>query len=187
MKMSYTQLYKGIALASAVTAAVGCVSPGRVKSLEQEVSNVQRVYIPQLREDIKETREANKQTQSQVEGLFRKTLVEGPIMLTKGRGYDTELGMLLGIVLTKYQDTDLKKAAEKYANGVLIMPTVGGGSYLVTVVRDMDNDGQPTFYKDRKYPDKVGKEKRTAIEVPRQELPEIVREWLLNVTSVKKK
>lgn len=151
--------YKMIAPVLAVTVA-GCAARGRVKTLEDTV------------QDLK----------SKVAAVEQKPLAEGPIMVTQSQN-PVEFGMLLGQLLNKYRDDSSRNAAEKYANAVAVVPTNDPNKYFAVVMRDTNNDSQPTTGQDRTYPDGTGPDLKTGFTFDVSNLPQQVRDWLLSVRA----
>ena len=163
--MSYSADYgRGIAyraLATALTLTVaGCATRGRVRTLEDEVEKLG----------------------AQVRSVEQKPLAEGPITVTKSQN-PVEFGMLLGQLLNQYADRNSREMAEKHGNIIALFPTNDQRKYYAVVHRDTNDDAKVTRDQDRTYPDGTGHNIRIGFDLNSNNLPQNVRDWLLNARS----
>ena len=163
--MNYRPILYTTLIAAGIAGSAGCATKGEVRQLRETLSNVKR--------DVGTI-------DNRVAQIETRPLAEEPIMLVQGRGYDKMLGMVLGVVLPRYQDSDSRKVAEKNANAVYLIPTGDRNAYNVVVMRDVNDDGLPTLGIDRTYVDNAGGRIKEAFRVNKRELPREVLDWLGN-------
>lgn len=182
IKMNRTTLYMGTAGAVVLSSYLaGCsnlmpVTQGQFDGLAGRVSK--------LSDELS-------QLKPRVQQIETRPLAEVPIMLTKGRGYDLELGEIVGIAINKYENSNKRKIAEMVAahpkGGVIVVPTVGGKVLNVYFVLDGDGDGKPTFFVDKYVTDITkGGQEIDAVKIEESSLVERTRELLIRIKSVSK-
>ena len=183
--MNYNNSYLKRAYSAVVASALAFGSVACAGNLNKRVIKLEG-EVPKIEQRVSGVEHKVSGLEQTVNELQAKPDAEAPIMLAKGYGYDVEFGMLLGSILKQYRDPSSRKIAEEHANAITLVPTNNKDVYFATVMIDTNGDVNPTPQVDRTLTDKADGGLITAFRINNSDLPESVRELLLNVSGVKK-
>lgn len=174
-KLSYESLSnllepvaKPVGIATLLIIAGGCASMGTVRSLEQELKDTKQTFS--------DYREKVDRRLQQVE---TRPIIEKDIKVHEHTN-PVEFGMLLGIVLNKYQNQSSRGVAERNANAITLQPTNDRNVYEALVLYTENKGEGYQFGADVVYPDARIGSPISRFKINKDELPEIIKQWLIS-------